>query len=286
MRVAVLGSSGGMGSLLARYFISKGHSVVGFDPSKRRRRKLPFGLRLERSNQRAAKGTKLVLLAPPIDLTLQVAEEVLPHLSRGATLVEISSVKHGILPKLLQLTRQKGIRLLSVHPLFGPSLRRTAGMKIAVITTERFESLRLAKRIFPDARLIPIKPQSHDREVALVLSLTHLVGMAYAAVVGKERGVKRFRELASPASLLQLTVAESILAQDPSLCSYMDVENPSSLEFLGAFERELGTLKELLSERDRGAFEEKFKETARLYSRGEAAIASEKVYHAFESILE
>ena len=131
-------------------------------------------------------------------------------------------------------------------------------MKIAVLTTEKLESLRLAKRVFPDARLIPVEPQSHDREVALVLSLTHLVGMAYGAVVGKSEGIGRFKELASPSSLLQLTVAESILAQDPSLCSYMDVENPSSLDFLHAFQKELGTLEELLSHHDRGGFEEKF----------------------------
>jgi len=280
----VLGSSGGMGSLLARYFISKGHSVVGFDPIKRGK---PIrGLKLERSNQRAAEGAKLVLLAPPIDLSLRVAEEVLPQLSRGATLVEISSVKREILPRLLELTRGRGVRLLSVHPLFGPSLRRTTGMKIAVLTTEKLESLRLAKRVFPDARLIPVGPQSHDREVALVLSLTHLVGMAYGAVVGKREGIGRFKELASPSSLLQLTVAESILAQDPSLCSYMDVKNPSSLELLQAFEKELGTLEELLSRNDRGGFEERFKATAGLYSREETAMATEKVYRAFESTRE
>jgi prephenate dehydrogenase len=281
LRVAVLGSSGGMGSLLARYFISKGHSVVGFDPSKRGK---PIrGLKLERSNQDAAEGANLVLLAPPIDLTIQAAEEVLPHLSRGVALVEISSVKVEILPRLLELTRERGVRLLSIHPLFGPSLRRTTGMKIAVLKTEKFKSLGLAKGIFPDARLISVEPQRHDREVALVLSLTHLVGMAYAAVVGKQVGIRRFMELASPSSLLQLTVAESVLAQDPSLCSYMDVKNPSSLEILQAFEKELGTLEELLSRHDRGGFEEKFKATAGLYSKEETAMATEKMYRAFES---
>jgi len=284
LRVAVLGSSGGIGSLLVRYFISKGHSVVGFDPGKRG--KPVRGLELERSNQSAAEGAKLVLLAPPIDLTLQVAEEILPHLSRGVILVEISSVKVEILPRLLQLTREKGMRLLSIHPLFGPSLRRTAGMKIAVLTTEGLKSVRLAKRIFPDARLLPVEPQSHDREVALVLSLTHLVGMAYAAVVGKQEGIRRFEELASPSSLFQLTVAKSILAQDPSLCSYMDVENPSSIEALHAFEKELRTLEELLSRHDRKGFEEKFKATAGLFSREETAMATENVYRAFESTRE
>src|SRR5207245_6967353 len=185
------------------------------------------------------------------------------------TLIESSTVTGKILPTVLELTRERGVRLLSVHPLFGPSLRRTAGMKIAVLTTEKLESLRLAKRVFPDARLIPVEPQSHDREVALVLSLTHLVGMAYGAVVGKSEGIRRFKELASPSSLLQLTVAESILAQDPSLCSYMDVKNPSSLEFLEAFEKELGALKEFLTRHDRRGFEEKFKSTSGLYPREE-----------------
>src|SRR5207247_6691907 len=73
LRVAILGSSGGMGSLLARYFISKGHIVVGFDPSKGR--KPVRGLKLQHSNQSAAEAAKLVLLEPPVYRTLQVADE-------------------------------------------------------------------------------------------------------------------------------------------------------------------------------------------------------------------
>jgi len=65
----------------------------------------------------------------------------------------------------------------------------------------------------------------------------------------------------------------------------MDVENPSSLEFLEAFEKELGTLKELLSRHDRRGFEEKFKSTSRLYSREETVMATERVYRVFESAL-
>src|SRR5713226_435894 len=74
LRIAVLGSSGGMGSLLAKYFISKGHEVVGFDPNKG---ESIHGLTKERSGQAAVRGANVVVLAPPIDLTLRVLEEVL-----------------------------------------------------------------------------------------------------------------------------------------------------------------------------------------------------------------
>ncbi len=285
MRIAVLGSSGGMGSLLAKYFISKGHEVVGFDPNKGVSIR---GLVKKRSGQAAVRGANVVVLAPPIDLTLRVLEEVLPHLEAKAKVVEITSVKHEILPKLRRMTSERGVRLLSLHPLFGPSLplQENAAKKIAVITTEGAESLRLARKLFPDARLIPMDLVGHDREVALVLSLTHLVGIAYMGVVGKHSGVERFKELASPASLLQLTVAESVLAQDPSLCSYMEVKNPSTLEFLRYFEDELGTLKSILSHHDRRRFEEKFTDIARLFSKEEAARAIARVYRAVESNLE
>ena len=285
MKVAVLGSSGGMGSLFARYFISKGHEVVGFDPSGRRKVR---GLVVERSSQDAVRGANVVLLAPPIDLTLQVIEEVLPNLEAGARVVEITSVKREILPRLQRMASERRVTLLSIHPIFGPSLSllKNATKKIAVITTDGVGSLRLARRLFPDARLIPMDLESHEREVALALSLTHLIGMSYVAVIGKHMGLARFRELASPASLLQLTVSGSVLAQDPSLCSYMAVENPSTLEFLRYFEDELETLRTILTDHDRGIFEEKFGEIAKLYSREEAVRATVRVYRAAEAALE
>jgi len=282
LKVAVLGSRGGMGSFFSRYFVSKGHDVVGYDPRESPTPSL--GARLAGSNEEAVTGREVVLVGVPIDATLRVVKEILPHLKRRATIVEITSVKSGILPRLRSIIgRRRGVRLLSVHPLFGPTLRQTAGMKIAVLTVNGNPSLKLAKRVFPDANLIPIGPKEHDREIAVVLSLTHLANLAYAAVVAKHSKARVFRELASPTARMQLTLSESVLAQDPSLYSYLDVENPFSLDVLKSFASEVGELKEMVMKHDRRGYESKFERLSKSFPREEVAAAPGKVYQALES---
>ncbi|HUH99424.1 MAG TPA: prephenate dehydrogenase/arogenate dehydrogenase family protein, partial [Nitrososphaerales archaeon] len=98
MKVAVLGASGGMGSFFVRYFLERGYTVRGSDPRGRGRRSvgdLQRRLVSVSSNGEAVRGVDLTLMAVPMDDTLKVAEEVIPKMKRGSTLVEISSVKGG-----------------------------------------------------------------------------------------------------------------------------------------------------------------------------------------------
>jgi prephenate dehydrogenase len=278
LKVAVIGSSGGMGRFFVRYFVSRGDDVAGSDP--RAPGVSQPGFRYAGSNADAVEGAELVLVATPVDRTVESVEEILPRLSPGACVIEISSVKRKVVGPLRKKLQARKVKLLSLHPLFGPSLSEQKGMKICVVGTDR-GSLSLARRLFPEANLIPMGEKEHDRMMGLILSLTHVLNIAYAGTVSRYLSAKEFRKLETPTSSVQLTLAEGVLSQSPSLYSYIQLENEFSSEFLGALIRELSSLKRLVDAKDRDGFEKRFSEISRAFV-GDSESAIGSVYQAFE----
>ncbi|MDA4128302.1 MAG: prephenate dehydrogenase/arogenate dehydrogenase family protein [Thaumarchaeota archaeon] len=278
MRIAVLGSAGAMGSFFVRYFASQGHDVVGSDPQKGGN----SGKTIAAQNAQAIRNADFVLVATPIQTTVTVCKQVLPNLRKGAVLVEISSVKSEGLVQVNKGAERKGLSFLSIHPLFGPALISSKGMKIAVVRRGRDSSMALARKLFPGARLFPMSAETHNKLMGAMLSLTHITNMAYAKVVASVTRPNEFRKMATPTSFLQLTLAESVLSQDPSLYSYVQTGNKFSAKLIRSMAGELLAMSELIESGDARKFEKYFVELARLYPSNGPSV--KKVYDAFYAI--
>jgi prephenate dehydrogenase len=280
LKVAVLGASGGMGSFFVRYFLEKGDAVRGSDPG---RKKAGRGLASFPTNAEAVKGCDVIVIAVPMDSTLKVAKEVAGKLKAGSTLVEMSSVKGETLPALRKILGGK-VNLLSIHPLFGPALESTRGMKIAVITTkEGGPEAALAKSLFPGSRIIPMTRREHDRTMAVVLSLTHLLNVVYAATVAEFLSPEEFMRVSTPNSSMQLTLAEAILAQDARLSYGIQAGNAYTGKVARAASLELRRVLEMIDKSDWKAFEEHFSELSKRYkSAKRAESVTREVYSAAE----
>ena len=50
---------------------------------------------------------------------------------------------------------------------------------------EKQRGSRLARKFFPEARIIPMTRKEHDRTMAVVLSLTHLLNIVYAGTASR-----------------------------------------------------------------------------------------------------
>ena len=290
MKVAVLGASGGMGSFFVRYFLERGDTVRGSDPRGTRGKtatNVAKGLVSVSSNTEAAKGCDMTLMAVPMENTLKVAQEVVPKLKPGSTLVEISSVKGETLTSLRKLAGGR-VTLLSIHPLFGPALESKKGMKIAVIVgkkekgAEASESA-LAKKLFPDARVIPMTRKEHDKAMAVVLSLTHILNVVYAGTVAQFLTPEEFMRVSTPNSSMQLTLAEAVLAQDPRLSYAIQVGNAHTKKVAKRALRELRRAIGMVESSDWKAFEAQFSLLSKLYrSDKRAKTAIREIYSAAE----
>jgi len=279
LRVAVLGASGGMGSFFVRYFLERGDTVRGSDSGRTTREK-----RLEsfHTNAEAVKGADVTVIAVPMDSTLKVAKEVARRLKPGSTLVEISSVKGETLPALRRLVGDR-VTLLSIHPLFGPALESTKGMKIAVIAKKGGSEAALAKSLFPGSRIIPMSRKEHDRAMAVVLSLTHLLNVVYAGTVSQFLSPEEFMRVSTPNSSMQLTLAEAVLAQDARLSYGIQAGNAYTGKVARAASRELKRVLDMVEGSDWNAFEEHYSALSKRYrSDKRAASVIREIYSAAE----
>ncbi|MDG6898181.1 MAG: prephenate dehydrogenase/arogenate dehydrogenase family protein [Nitrososphaerota archaeon] len=275
MKVAVIGAAGAMGSFFTRYFLSRGDEVLCSDikPVKTR------GATFVRSEKAAAKDADAVIVATPMKTTVRVCRGLAPHMRRGSILVDISSVKGRALPLLAEISRKNHVRLLSVHPLFGPALDRYAGMRMAVVENGRSDSNRLAKTLFPGAWLVSMNAEAHDALMAVMLSLTHIVNIAYARVVADTISPSSYSRMATPSAALQTLLAEGVLSQDPSLCAGILRANEGSKQAVKRMALELLKLNHMLEGANERAFSKEFKRLARLFSANGSSMR--KVYSAY-----
>ncbi len=273
MKVAVIGSSGAMGSYFTKYFLEQGRDVITFDV----RRRPPGGARAARSATEAASGSDFIVVAVPLEDTVEAVRAMAPALRKGSTLVEITSVKAERLTAVRTTLRGRGVSLLSIHPLFGPS-NGSRRPKICVLGGQR--GLRAARSLFPDAELLPMSRREHDRLMAYELSLVHLANLALVSSVAKGAGLSPFRRAATPISGSQLDLSMAILSQDPGLYARLAVENPETMAALSSYIEELQSLKEAISRKDLDGFEGLFASLARMFDRKELKRALDSVYGA------
>ena len=125
-----------------------------------------------------------VILAVPIHAFEEVLAKVVPLAGKDTVIVDIATVKvHtvGLLKKLA-----KGRRYIAAHPMWGPeSYEKRAGdvkgfrivMTVGTLPAEEYAALTafLKKCGF---NVVEMTAESHDKQIAETLFLTHLIGQA------------------------------------------------------------------------------------------------------------
>ncbi|MDJ0387314.1 prephenate dehydrogenase/arogenate dehydrogenase family protein [Roseomonas sp. E05] len=130
----------------------------------------------------------VVVLAVPVARLAEVAQAIAPHLRPGALVVEVCSLKMHPLA-VLRGALPAHVELLGTHPLFGPQSGRDgiAGLRLALCppTGARPSArARLAARMLRRLGLevVRMSPEEHDRQMAWVQGLTHLLGRIVSAL--------------------------------------------------------------------------------------------------------
>lgn len=120
----------------------------------------------------------VVVLATPVGRLAEVVDAVAPHIQPGSLVLDVGSVKLGPVAIMRRgLPEHAGI--VATHPLFGPQSARDgiAGLKIAVCPVRGRGCYRLAAflRHRLGLNVIMTTPGDHDRDMATVQGLTHLI---------------------------------------------------------------------------------------------------------------
>jgi prephenate dehydrogenase len=167
---------GAFGQLVAHYL--KGHfKLYAYDPSAISK-EIAADLEVSLTELDSAAQCDIVVIASPVSSFEQVVSAISEVCSSGAIIVDVGSVKvqpseimHRLLPD--------HVDVVATHPLFGPqsACDGIRGLKISICPSKNRRHLVLASflRRVLGLQVILTSPQEHDREVAIVQGLTHLI---------------------------------------------------------------------------------------------------------------
>ena len=215
-----------------------------------------YGCRFSTDNAEAA-SSDFVVICTPLDLTPEVMEEVVPHLERGTVVMDICSVKTEVCDRAKKLIGS-GIQYLSLHPMFGPSVKDLEGQVVILVPVRGRRFLNKIEKFLGEhqARTITTTPSMHDYALGVVQCLTHFAYITVGATLKDlDIDIKQSRSFSSPVYELMLDMIGRILSGNPAMYSEIQIHNPYSAEIEDLFLENAGRLKAAVDAGDSRAFQ-------------------------------
>ncbi len=174
---------------------------------------------------------EIVIFAVPVVSMEAVFRAAAPHVQPGALAIDVGSVK--MLPaRWMTEILPDHIDLVATHPLFGPQSAKTGleGLRLVVcpIRGDRHDKVAAFGRSL-GLTVTVTTPEEHDREMAYVQALTHLIGRSLVNLGIPDEQLKT----ASYQHLLELCAL--IGADTFELFTAIQTQNPFAAEVVEKF---------------------------------------------------
>lgn len=257
MQIAIIGGYGKMGMWLARHLKSEGRRVViaGRDPAKLAAAAEQLGVEATSSHD-AVKRADAVILSLPIDGFEQAVEDIAPFTHDGQMVFDVTSVK--VMPVNAMHKHIKKGAVLGTHPMFGPGADGLAGRRF-ILTPTSADEQSLAEKVKKyleerQAAVVIMPPEAHDELISIVLGLSHFIALVYADTLVKTGKLENASAVSGTTFKLLLTLAESVLSEDPSFYASLQMSLPGNLEMQELLAGSLQQWREIVSRGDRAEF--------------------------------
>jgi len=236
-KITIIGAGGGMGILFTKYFADMGFEVTGHDIDNQK--KVRASVKSD-SLIGSILQPDYVLLCTPTKATPEIIRLISKEMKRGAFLIEISSEKSKTVPALLKTPSK--INPICIHPMFGPGIKKIKGRNIICIPIkDAKKELTITKKLFPGANFVTIDSTEHDKKIALILGLTHLMNLAFANILARDETIILTEKMSGTTFKAQKIIAESILTETPELINTI-ISNPELRKYGEEFWRDIGRL--------------------------------------------
>jgi len=235
--IAIIGVNGKMGKWFANYFHKMGFKVKGFDTNNEIKEKF-----IIKANSLVSAILQIdyVLLCTPTKNTPEIIRLISKEMKRGSYLIEISSHKYKTAQTLLKTPSK--INPICIHPMFGPGSKNIAGKNVIIVPIKDAQKeLTVTKLLFPGANFVTIDAAEHDKKIAVILGLTHLINIAFANILAKDDQISLTEKMAGTTFKAQRIIAESILTESAELIETI-VSNPDVRRSGEEFWKDIGRL--------------------------------------------
>jgi len=258
MRVAIIGGSGKMGQWFAGFFLKEGNEIIIAGRNEERLLKVGQHLGVENTTRLslAAKDADVVLLSVPIDSFEEVVKQLQPHINTNQVVIDITSIKAHPVDTM---HKYLGDRLvLGTHPVFGPGAKGLRNQNFVLTPTNEKETALADKtrQYLEDryAMVTVMSPQEHDKMIAIILGLSHFIAIASAETLLNFNGLKQMSAIGGPTYKVLLTLAESVITEDPELYASLQMNLPGILDIEELFLKSVKTWADIVKDRDSTEF--------------------------------
>lgn len=253
-RVGVIGGSHGMGKWLVDYLKAKGF-VVGYSSKDSRTQYL--------SNVQLATDSDIIFLAVPISSMEETLDQIFPYLE-GRTLIDVCSVKSGIVDKFLRLRELYDCvecNYLSIHPMFAPSVSSILGQVVLFnyASTSDPSVKAFWMKLFADdgAEVTEVAYTEHDKTMGLIQGLNHFNVFVSARTLAQNgNNLDLIKKLSSPTYRIFVIFFTRYVMQSPRLYAEIQIFNPYVKEVVQLFMKEAQHLMTIIEHKDFDGFEQ------------------------------
>ena len=181
-KLTVIGAGGQMGRWFTKYFAGSDFEVTGYDTETK-----SFGkdILVSESLVGAILKADYVVLCTPTRRTPEIIRLIAKEMKKGTYLIEISSEKSKVVSSLSKMPDK--INPICIHPMFGPGIKTIKNQNIiSVPIKDAKKELTVAKTLFEGANFVTIDAIEHDKKIAVILGLTHLMNLVFANIISKD----------------------------------------------------------------------------------------------------
>jgi chorismate mutase/prephenate dehydrogenase len=157
----------------------------------------------------------------------------------------------------LHALKAAGVKVTSLHPMFGPSTELLSGRHVIFIDMGSAEALTAARALFQPtmAEQVVMGLDEHDRLIAYVLGLSHALNIAFfTALAESGEAAPRLSRLSSTTFDAQLDVASNVAEESPELYYEIQALNDYGAESLEALSQSVERLRKAVLTRDFDTF--------------------------------
>ena len=235
--ISILGAGGKMGTWFVKFFLANGYQVIGYDIENEIKDKAVIKAE---SLVGAILKADYVMLCTPTRRTPEIIRLIAKEMKRESYLIEISSQKSKTAASLSKMPAK--VNPLCIHPMFGPGTKKIIGQHIISIPIkDAKKELSVAKSLFPGANFVTIDVIEHDKKIAVILGLTHLINVVFANILAKDDKISLTEKMSGTTFKAQKILTESIMTESPELIETI-ISNPEIRRFAEEFWRDFGRL--------------------------------------------
>ena len=247
-RALVIGGAGKMGGWFVQFLVSQGFDVQVADPAGA----APGIAALDDWHQLAELDVfDYIVVATPLGVSGAILSDLAARRPRGVVF-DLGSLKSPLRAGLAALTAA-GVKVTSLHPMFGPSTELLSGRHVVFIDLGNAEALTAARKLFAPtmAEQVVMSLDEHDRLIAYVLGLSHALNIAFfTALAESGETAPRLARMSSTTFDAQLEVAGAVAEESPELYYEIQALNDYGAESLQALSEAVERLRKAVDSRD------------------------------------